>query len=659
MINVRRWYVYLASAILLNSVAWAAIVLFRNLFIRSLEASDTDLALQISLIIVGVPLYLVHWTWAQRLANRDEEERASFPRRLFLYGMLAAFLSPFLLNAYWLVNALEHLIFDIRIDNYYQDPTLRELPAYNLIALFILALSWGYHWWVKVNDDRAITESDACSVIRQIYHYAFCAAGLLLTTLATVDILHWLLLAIAPQVKARIGIGTSYLLSQLALLIVGLPLWLVFWRGAQNRFYRPDEVEQSSIVRKVYLYLAVFLSIIAVVTTLAIVFSDWLGALLGLPPGDGDFRLAISVVVVVGAAWAYHANVLKGDADLAVEAGQGTLVRRIYLYLMAGVGLTAVLTGLGGVLSVFIRALAGRGLILDLREQLSYFTAALFAGLPVWILNWRQVQIAASKEGAVWQEERSSFVRSFYLYIFIFAATMTALGSAVYIVSQVVELALGARSAQGLIVDIGQALAYTVIAALVWVYHGAILRQDRRLLHEEQAKRMKALRVVVADVGDGSLGLAIVQVLAQKVAGAQVTAFGLSPTAAETLTSSEESLEELLSNADLIVGPWSMVSAGTIVEDESAIHAQEIASSPAKKLLIPVEAQGWDWVGVERLKQEAIVDEVVEAVKLMASGESGRAGRRLSVGAVVGIVIAVLISLCVFSQIMAIIFEQF
>ena len=62
--NVRRWYVYLVCAVTIQAVTWAAMNLLRNLTIVSTE--PTAIAFQISVIIIGLPLYLAHWIWAQR-----------------------------------------------------------------------------------------------------------------------------------------------------------------------------------------------------------------------------------------------------------------------------------------------------------------------------------------------------------------------------------------------------------------------------------------------------------------------------------------------------------------------------------------------------------------------------------------------------------------
>ncbi|MFC1879231.1 DUF5671 domain-containing protein [Chloroflexota bacterium] len=690
MINVRRWYVYIACTILLNSLAWATIALLRNLSIRGLNASKTDLALQIAFIIVSLPLFLVHWLWAQRLSTRDEEERSSFPRRLYLYGMLAAFQGPCVANLFIFTRSFLHWVTDTMLDlSYpYRDLSQGEFVFYNLIAVLVLAVLWAYGWWLKRGDDDIRPEGEASLVLHQVYGYVFSLAGLVMTTISGVSLLHWLFETISRQ-GDKIGMGKSFLITQIALLLVGLPLWLVIWRMMQRRFQEDTGGERASVVRKIYLYLIAFAAILMVVTTAALVLADILSSLMGVPPSGEGIQLPLAIVLGVGVVWAYHAYVLREDAALG-EISQQALVRRIYLYLMAGVGLGALLIGLGGDLSVLIRAVSGRGFIQDLREQLANFTAALLAGLPVWFVHWRSAQAGAAQQDMAQTSEaeekhiferqtgeRSSFVRSLYLYIFIFLATMTVLGSAIYLVSQLVELALGARRASGLLVDIGQAIAYTIIAVGVWLYHGAILRQDRQMIKQEAKAQRKLVRVLLLDGGDLALGQALGQAL-KKVPDAEVIFMDLTGTAGGTDDDGEQepqaaedgkpdgalSPAEALKAADVIIGPWTLLTGGPVPAVDGPAPAQAglepaaIAASPARKIMLPTALAGWDWVGVERWQPDFVAKQAAEAVEQISAGEAVQPKRALGAVAIAGIALAVIIGLCMLIQVVSLIFEM-
>ena len=143
MATVRRWYLFLVSLIGLQAVTWAIIALLRDL-IASSEAVPLDaIAFYIAVILVGLPIFLVHWLWMQRLARRDEVERLSPVRRLYFYSTLALFLLPFVNNAYHLVATWLRLLFGETISSFSFSPT--EMWLRNLAAMVVLALFWFYH----------------------------------------------------------------------------------------------------------------------------------------------------------------------------------------------------------------------------------------------------------------------------------------------------------------------------------------------------------------------------------------------------------------------------------------------------------------------------------------------------------------------------------
>jgi hypothetical protein len=656
--KVRVWYVYLVSAITLQALTWAAINLLRNLIIPGVNATRASIAFQISVIVIALPLFLAHWLWGQRSAARDLEERASLARLLYLYVMMAAFLAPLINNAFAFVRALLQLILDVAPSGYSWQTVLTPSLSvwYNLVPMIVLALLWFYHWRVRQGDRQVTPTTETVAVVNQLYLYLFAAIGLGMSIVAVVSLLEWLLGQVFLINRPAADASRLFLAADIARLVVGLPLWLTFWLAAQRLFHGPDEQERESVVRKAYLYLLVFISVMAVVVTATVVLGDILSGLLGLPGSGGDLRLPVVFVVTFGALWAYHAYILRHDAAEAVGEEQQALVRRIYLYLTAGIGLAAVLTGLVGDVSILIHSMAARGGVpRDLREPLAYFTAVLITGLTLWLINWWRIQQIVKQEGAAGQIERRSLIRRVYLYLYIFLATMAVLGSAIYILSQVIGLALGARSSQFLFRDMGQALSYIIIAVLVWLYHGSILRRESRQAREEDEAQLRSLYVAVVDAGDGLLGRALVEQLKQQVPSAQIQPIGLTPAAAAVMNgaSAEKSTDTILAEAEVIVGPWNMAVAGAAGGQISESIAHGIAKSPARKILIPVRDEGWEWTGVERWKSDNIVKEATTAVKQMAIGQEVRRGRRN----VVLTIAIVLIVLCILSSVLPMLFD--
>ena len=655
MIDVRRWYLYLVSAITVQAFAWALISFGRHLLLE--RPVDREMvALQLAAMIVTLPLFLVHWLWAQRLAGRDREERASFPRRLYLTGMLAAFLAPAVYNAFNGLRGLLNLLLGGPFSGEWAfgaPLTSGETALYALPALVVLAAFWAFHWVIRGRDDRRQAESDAGAVLNQLYRYAFALVGLSMAAVAVGLLLERLLAGFWPGLRVLDPVRTV-LASELARLAIGLALWLPFWLPAQRRFAAGDEREQSAVVRKAYLYLVAFVGALGTIFTTAVLLADLLARLMGVSGESGGLSTALSIILVSAAMWAYHAFVLRRDAAAAPEREQQALVRRIYTYLMAGLGLAAVLIGLSGTLIQLLEGLDSGIFTTVLRESLSGFIAALLAGLPVWLWHWQQGQRESAQPAPAGPAERRAFVRRLYLYLYIFVATLMMIGSVIFIISQALMFLMDAREAAGLWYELAQAFSITLVAVAVWVYHGLTLRQDGQAITAAEAAQLKALHIAVVDAGDGALGQTLARRLQEKVPGAIIQPVGLTPAAMAVMNGGavEKPPLEALHEAEVIVGPWSMAvpagHGGTVTPD----LATAVTSSPAQKVLFPEPEAGYTWAGVESWQVDRLAGEVVESVRALSLGETP-AGSRPGAWISALVVLAVIILLSIFLPMLA------
>ncbi|MBX0329092.1 hypothetical protein K2Z83_15550, partial [Oscillochloris sp. ZM17-4] len=482
MNSVRRWYIFLVATISLQSVAWALIALLRNVLgVWGNSGSTAAIAFQVAVIVIGLPVFVIHWLWAQRLAGGDREERGASLRRLYLYTNMAALLAPWAGSAYALLRGLLGLLLDPS-GGWHGDYPLSSGRSVaqgvmgELAALLVLGLLWLYHRQVASDDAATVPPDGEGALFRRLYLLGFSLVGLLMTTQAAIGLLRWLLYQLGG---ATTVVGDLALISPAAGLLVGLPLWVLAWRLAQSLFHGPDIGERESALRKFYLHAVVFFSTLAGVSGATLMLAGLLRQALGLAP-QGDIRDPLPVVLVAAVAWAYHSMTLRADAARIREVPRQAGVRRLSWYLVGSIGLAAALIGLGGVLSVLIRALGAAGLGNDLREQLAWSLSALLAGLPVWALIWRRAQGAAVADGPAGDDERGSLVRRIYLYGFLFIATLTILGGLVYIISRLLRVALGDPLPGSLLADLAQAIAFSAIAAGVLAYHGVILRGEGR-----------------------------------------------------------------------------------------------------------------------------------------------------------------------------------
>ncbi len=77
MKSIRRLYFYLVALISIEVVLWGLVGLLRSIVDQTVSGGADTLAQALALILVGVPIFLVHWMWAQRASARDEEVKTA------------------------------------------------------------------------------------------------------------------------------------------------------------------------------------------------------------------------------------------------------------------------------------------------------------------------------------------------------------------------------------------------------------------------------------------------------------------------------------------------------------------------------------------------------------------------------------------------------
>jgi hypothetical protein len=642
---------FVVAAVSLNAVAWAIIALLRNLLtpginpLRGGISYQTEIiALQMAMIIIGLPIFLAHWLWAQRLAARDEEEHGAVLRRLYLYVMMGAFLVPIFTNVFGFVQSGLRLLLGVALEIPRWSVRLpdRANLLYTAVALIILALLWAYHHWVAVIDRSQVSETDVLAVIHRLYVYLFSLVGLVMLSIGVGSLLRWLLFQVNSSI---IYVDERSLATALAMLLVGLAVWLYFWRKAEKMFAFGGVREQAAALRKFYLYLVIFLAALGVVGSLTTILAGIFRERFSLR-STGDSRNVLTVLVVTAVIWAYHFFVLRQDTRVMPEVAEQAGVRRLYWYLIAGIGLLALLIGIGGDISVLIRS-GGDFIGNSLKEQVSWFTAVLLAGLVVWIVPWRKIQAELLLPEPDGLSARDSVVRRLYLYFYLLIATLTFLGTSVYVLAQVLDMLLGERTSGTLATDVAQAVAYGLIAVIVWLYHGKLLRDDTAVLKQVVVKPGELVHVAVVDDEDGSFGQRLINALHQAIPNAILHPIGLTAAAKETLHTADDLLpaREILSTARIIVGPWTMATPYVIHGETDMEMLAAVSASPARKLLIPKPEPGWDWAGVGTWEMDTAVKQTIFAVKQFMAGQPIHGRKGFSAGMIIGIIIGVFLLL--------------
>lgn len=133
------------------------------------------------------------------------------------------------------------------------------------------------------------------------------------------------------------------------------------------------------------------------------------------------------------------------------------------------------------------------------------------------------------------------------------------------------------------------------------------------------------MRIAVVDGQGGGIGRLIVEKLRQALgAQAEILALGTNSLATASMlkagategATGESAIVYNCSKVDRIMGPIGIISAYSLMGELSPAMAQAIATSPAKKLLVPMNKCNIVIAGVETMTVPQLVDELVAQVKV-------------------------------------------
>lgn len=182
--TVRRLYFYAVAATGLVLFWFGAVNLLQASLDRVLVENTENgriwvevLARGLSLLVVGAPIWSLHWRAVQAIACRPDQEgareRASLPRRIYLYGVA---LVGALLILFYLVQVANRLLLLLLGD---PEATLFSAATVGDIARSVIAaILWSVHLWAIRGDGRlggvepplpaATAEVDRAALVRRI-----------------------------------------------------------------------------------------------------------------------------------------------------------------------------------------------------------------------------------------------------------------------------------------------------------------------------------------------------------------------------------------------------------------------------------------------------------------------------------------------------------
>lgn len=479
--TVKRLYFYTVSFVALM-VAANGVVLIVEFILEGLfrgpavvSPSSIRLAAGLSMVVAGLPLWFVHWTLVQRQVRRLPVETRSIIRKLYMYAILGVAVGFTIAASVQLIEWIFRA---------------KDFNGYPWGAVITWGAIWAFHWRLESDEGQPTVETMG---IRRLYIYVVSLASLTLMVMGLGRAMQIVLIegydalvSTAVFIPSDSNLLRDATRSALALGLVGGVVWVAHWIYLARNDY-------DSVLRRVYLYIFAILSgVITALVSLGFIVNGVLSWLLDVPTVDTTATLfrflpgAITGLSIGVGLWLYHWSVVRRDAEFSHYESVGT--RRIYIYVLAAIGLVAMLVAIGTLvntsLSILIESTTELFGGADFwRKPIALTITLLIIGVPIWGYYWNLAQRRVLADGA---EERNALPRRVFLFAALGAGVLALLGSVSGLIFVFLNDLLGAELGHDTLRDIKAPINVVAAAAIFLPYFWFVYRADRRVVEPEE-----------------------------------------------------------------------------------------------------------------------------------------------------------------------------
>ena len=403
--------------------------------------------------------------------------------------------------------------------------------------------------------------------IRRLYFY--------LVAFISIEVVLWGLVGLLRSIaEDTISGGADALAQALALILVGVPIFLFHWLWVQRAAAREEE-EKTATLRAVFFYAILLATLIPVVQNLLSFIDRALvqGAGLGVGRAFVLFReqtLADNLIAIVmnGIVAAYFWNILREEWQTLPDKENFTEVRRLYRYIWMLYGLLMTVFGAQQVLR-FLFYIPG-DVIGELgREVVVNGIALLVVGTPIWVYSWKVIQASL-----VDPAEMGSILRLGILYLLALGSVITVITTAFLVVNAILTWLLGADwTFRDFIQQIGGPISIGLPLAMVWAYYGYWLKRHIEAVGERvrQAAMRRLYNYILAFIGLVVAFIGIATLFAFIIDMLTGTGVLMSDSTRGTLATS---LSSLIVGVPLWLVMWRPMQAEAMAQGEMGDHAR-------------------------------------------------------------------------------------
>ncbi len=581
---VRRLYLYLAFLAGLAASVNGVIEALYALWPPGLTRSADVLAGGLASLLVGFPVMLGHWLWAQRLARAQMEERFSWVRAVALH---LAWAVPWLIAFYQLLDLARQALWP-----YFMTPTMAFTSwQHGVLTVGVNGLVGAFFAY----QNRQETGAAQRALWRlQGWLWTLQAVGL------GSQGLYWIF-------SAWLTLETHFWPRGIVWTAAGGLLALILWPW-WRRWRQADEERASAI--HATLTLLVGLTGLTVVTLSSLdVLRNLFKAMWGLAPWDESLR-AIGVLLLGRVLpWAGIAEFMRRawkNIEAALPQPRGRLLRARAEGVAGLLGLAMTLMGLAMLWRAFWQAvLQGLGV-----QPWTQGLAFVLVGWPLWWVAWRSLQRDALENSTLGRAVRRSLGRRGLLYAGLLGSILTLMASLGSLVYHFLLLLLAGERwplVEWLTMG-GNGVLALGLGALLWSW----LSQDHAWEADLERHQLLGFRVWLLSDGTSPL-LGLLQERLRLLLPAMPVHW--------------HDLSRGLPDPDQPVQAVVLLGHTLSALDDAWRLWMERFSGP--KLVLP-RGGPWVWVGSQEAASEALLESAVHHLRGLALGDALAAYERLS-----------------------------
>jgi hypothetical protein len=278
------------------------------------------LANGVAITLVATPLWVFNWRVIQN-SLVDREEILSYLRLVILYLLALGGIITTLSCAGIVIATFLRVI--LQKETFTAAELLNQISS-TLSITIPMGVIWGYfgrEWNNTIAEESDPLRKDA---LRRLYFYILSLLGNI-AVFAGIQQLLTVMIDILLGHSAGLANYADSISNALSMLIIGLPVWLRYWPGLQSQASRTDEAgdhARRSVIRKSYLYLALFSLVVGMMASAGILLYNLISTITVNNPGNpmSDFLYDSKTLCIVVIWLVYHFMALRGDGRAAQAA---------------------------------------------------------------------------------------------------------------------------------------------------------------------------------------------------------------------------------------------------------------------------------------------------------------------------------------------------